>query len=313
MWSERHREEQESYCRRFVVPVIGEVPVRNLTRAHLQAVLDRAPTRAVADDLRRCASAMVAVGLEERLLLARQDVLRGVRWQGTDPVDDDDGDGWESAGRMVEEADIPPAAGVHELAAAAAGLRGVWWRELEVLLVAYLGLRWGEHAALTADRLDLARRRIAVDRQVVESQRGLRLGPPKNRRRRTTMFPAKTPTGVDLAAMVGRRLGELPADGLLFPSPKGAWARRSNHRRNIFEPAATAAGWPPRADGRWHWTFHSLRHVFATWTLAQPGARIEDVSRLLGHSTVRVTQDIYIGTYIGTDADLYDRFYQATG
>jgi integrase len=49
-------------------------------------------------------------------------------------------------------------------------------------------------------------------------------------------------------------------------------------------------------------------HVFATWALAQPGARIEDVSRLLGHSTVRVTQDLYIAP----DADLYDRFYQAT-
>lgn len=38
-------------------------------------------------------------------------------------------------------------------------------------------------------------------------------------------------------------------------------------------------------------------------------AHIEDVSRLLGHSTVRVTQDLYIAP----DADLYDRFYQATG
>jgi len=46
-----------------------------------------------------------------------------------------------------------------------------------------------------------------------------------------------------------------------------------------------------------------VRHLFA-----QPGARIEDVSRLLGHSTVRVTQDLYIAP----DADLYHRFYQAT-
>ncbi len=37
------------------------------------------------------------------------------------------------------------------------------------------------------------------------------------------------------------------------------------------------------------WTFHSLRHVFATWALSQPGARIGDLSRLLGHSTLRVT------------------------
>ncbi|MBW3546820.1 MAG: site-specific integrase [Actinobacteria bacterium] len=71
----------------------------------------------------------------------------------------------------------------------------------------------------------------------------------------------------------------------MFPSPRGHWPRRSNYRRNTFNPAATAAGWPLNPQRRWAWTFHSLRHVFATWALAQPGARIKDVSRLLGHST----------------------------
>jgi integrase len=82
------------------------------------------------------------------------------------------------------------------------------------------------------------------------------------------------------------------AGGLVFPSPTGKWPRRSNYRRNTFNLAAEAAGWPRRPDGRRAWTFHSLRHVFATWALSRPGARIEDVSRLLGHSTVRVTQDL---------------------
>lgn len=52
----------------------------------------------------------------------------------------------------------------------------------------------------------------------------------------------------------------------------------------------------------------SLRHVFATWALSQPGARIEDVSRLLGHSSVRITQDIYVSP----DGDLYKRFLELT-
>ena len=94
----------------------------------------------------------------------------------------------------------------------------------------------------------------------------------------------------------------------MFPSPGGQWARRSNYGRNLFDPAAKAIGWPRRADGHWAWKFHSLRHVFATWALAQPGLRIEDVSRLLGHSSIRVTQDIYIHVH----GDLYQRFYQAT-
>jgi integrase len=300
----RHREEQEAYCRRFVAPVIATVELRQLGRQHFARVLDAAPTASVASHLRRCLSAMVAAGLEEGLVVATQDVLRGVHW--ADPAAEGDSFDTEEEGQFVDQADIPTASAVHALAAAA-GER-VWWRELQVLAVAYSGLRWGEMAALTADRIDPARRRILVDRQVIEGRHGLAISPPKNRRRRTTMYPARTPGGAELGALLARRLGELAPDGLVFPSPRGAWPRRSNYRRNTFEPAAIAAGWPRRPDGRWAWTFHSLRHVFATWALAQPGARIEDVSRLLGHSTVRVTQDLYISA----DGDLFERFYRAT-
>ena len=123
------------------------------------------------------------------------------------------------------------------------------------------------------------------------------------------MYPAVTPGGVDLTTMIDRRLAELEEDGIVFPAPRGGWARRSNYGRNTWDPAATTIDWPRSDDGRWHWTFHSLRHVFATWALNQPGLRIEDVSRLLGHSSTRVTQDIYIHVH----DDLYQRFYSATG
>jgi hypothetical protein len=69
-------------------------------------------------------------------------------------------------GNQVDEAEIPTAGAVHDLARAAAVVTGVWWRALEILLVAYSGLRWGEHPALTADRVDPLGRRIGVDRQV---------------------------------------------------------------------------------------------------------------------------------------------------
>jgi len=305
-WSLRHREEQEAYCRRFVAPVIDDVGLRQLSRVHFAQVLKAAPTASVASHLRRCLTAMVAAGLEEGLILATQDVLRGVHWR--DPTAEAEGDDFdaEEEDRFVDEADIPTASAVHALAAAA-GER-VWWRELQILAVAYSGLRWGEMAALTADRVDPGGRRILVDRQVVEGRHGLALARPKSRRRRTTMYPARTPGGAELGALLARRLGELAPDGLVFPSPRGVWPRRSNYRRNTFDPAAEAAGWPRRPDGQRVWTFHSLRHVFATWALSQPGARIEDVSRLLGHSTVRVTQELYISA----DGDLFERFYRAT-
>jgi integrase len=169
-------------------------------------------------------------------------------------------------------------------------------------------MRWGEHVALTADRVDTEHRRITLDRQVVETRSALKLTLPKGRRRRMTMFPSRTPGGVDLAALVERRLSEIGADGLVFPAPRGGWARRSNYGRNTRDPAAIAIGWPRREDGRWAWTFHSLRHVFATWALVQPELRLEDVSRLLGHSGTRVTQDVYVHV----QDDVYQRFYEAT-
>jgi integrase len=114
--------------------------------------------------------------------------------------------------------------------------------------------------------------------------------------------------GIDLAALVDKRLAELhDSDDVVFPAPHGGWARRSNYGRNLWDPAARDIGWP-RHDNRWRWTFHSLRHVFATWALNQPGLRLEDVSRLLGHSSTRVTQDVYIHVH----GDLYQRFYDAT-
>ena len=49
--------------------------------------------------------------------------------------------------------------------------------------------------------------------------------------------------------------------------------------------------------------------MFATWALHEASVPIEDLSRLMGHSSTRVTQDIYIHVRY----DMYDRFFRATG
>ena len=122
------------------------------------------------------------------------------------------------------------------------------------------------------------------------------------------MFPEVTPAGYELAAMLERRVGEVVDDAPLFPAARGGWQRRSNYGRYIWDKAAVEVGWPRRADGRWLWPFHSLRHVFATWALHDARIPIEDLSRLMGHSSTRVTQDIYIHVR----HDMFDRFYRAT-
>ena len=82
----------------------------------------------------------------------------------------------------------------------------------------------------------------------------------------------------------------------------------SNYGRQIWDPAADAVNWP-KGGRNWRWTFHSLRHVFATWALHEARIPIEDLSRLMGHSSTRVTQDIYVHVR----DDMFDRFFEATG
>jgi hypothetical protein len=146
-WSERHRDEQVRYCGLYVLPEIGLIPCRRLTRVDFQCIMNRASTPWVAQHLRRCLTGIVNAGLDEGHLLPRQDVLRGVRWN---PPDDDAVEP-EVVGRAITEEEIPTTEAVHALAVATAHRRRpVWWRELEILLVAYSGLRWGEHARLPA-------------------------------------------------------------------------------------------------------------------------------------------------------------------
>jgi integrase len=110
--------------------------------------------------------------------------------------------------------------------------------------------------------------------------------------------------GQTRASAAARSQGRHSA-ALIFPSLGGEWHQRSNYGRNLWDPACEFVEWPKNADGHgWYWTCHSLRHVFATWALAQLGICIEDISRLMGHSSIRVTKEIYIHV---TD-DVYDHF-----
>lgn len=298
-WSLRHREEQTRYCERFVLPVLGHLRCDRITSSDLRRVLELAATASVAEHLRRCLTALVAAAHEGGYLLPAQDVLHGVVLSRRDKPD--------RADRAIAADEVPNASLVHELAAMA-GRQSEWWRELEILLVAYSGLRFGEHAALMRQWVDVPTGRVTVAQQVIESQKGTQVVTlPKGRRHRVTVFPHVTPEGVELSTMVERRLSELDAsDALVFPAPRGGWERRSNYRRNTWDPAAISAGWPRRADGRWQWTFHSLRHVFATWALGLSDVTIEDVSRFMGHSSPRVTQEVYL--HFTTAA--FDRFHR---
>ena len=115
---------------------------------------------------------------------------------------------------------------------------------------AYSGLRQGELFALTTGQIDPAARVIDVDRKVIEVSGTLLTGAPKGRKRRKTIYPARTPQAYPLADKIAARIQAARAErdagtnplGLMFPSPRGTYWRSSNFDRRVLAPAYLAAG-----------------------------------------------------------------------
>ncbi len=182
---------------------------------------------------------------------------------------------------------------------------------------AYTGLRQGELFALTAGQVAAAARVITVDRKVVEVGGKLFLEAPKGRKRRSTIYPVRTPAGYPLADQIAARAGQARAErdaganplGLMFPSPRGRYWRSSNFDRRVLAPAYLAAGWRDAGgNGTSTWTWHSPRHVFCTAALFSWRLEATDVSCMAGHANVRVTLDMYVGATAG----ILDRARTAT-
>ncbi len=187
---------------------------------------------------------------------------------------------------------------------------------------AYSGLRQGELFALTIDQIATAARVITVDRKVVDIGGKLYLEAPKCRKRRSTIYPVRTPQGYPLAEKIAARAGQARAErdagtnplGLMFPSPRRAYWRSSNFDRRVLAPAYLAAGWrDPDGTGTWTWTWtwtwHSLRHVFCTAALFSWRLEATDVSCMAGHANVRVTLGMAVK---GATAGILDRAHTAT-
>lgn len=125
----------------------------------------------------------------------------------------------------VDPAEIPADSDVAKVGLALAeGDRGGLC-ELMANIAAYSGLRWGELAALTIPQIDQPARTITVDRKIVEVAGKLYLEAPKNRKRRRTIYPRRTPAGYLLAERLATRIEEARAEqadganplGLVFP------------------------------------------------------------------------------------------------
>ena len=197
-WSAKHADTQRRLCERFVAPVIAAITCQDIKVAHMQQAVNAAPTAGEGARLHRCLSAMVTAGITGGYLTNPR--LREVHWQaGNRPAPGPQVSMQGEAAQFVDPSEIPAAADVARLGQAlAAGRRGDL-HELMANTAAYTGLRQGELFALTAGQIDPAARVIDVDRKVIEVSGKLLTGAPKGRKRRKTIYPARTPQSYPLA------------------------------------------------------------------------------------------------------------------
>lgn len=154
------------------------------------------------------------------------------------------------------------------------------WRPLVLLLVT-TGLRWGEATGLAVKHVDVLGGKVTVLRSMHElaTTGEIVFTEPKTEHgRRTVAFPKSV--GLALAGQVAGK----GRDELVFTAPKGGPVRTRNFRRGWVV-------WTAKA-GLSGLRIHDLRHTLAA-TLISAGVPLTAVQRMLGHSSIAVTSDLY--------------------
>ncbi len=159
-----------------------------------------------------------------------------------------------------------------------------------VTFAAGTGMRQGELLGLTVDRLDMLRREVHVDRQLVKiAGERPRFGPPK-----TDASVRSIPLPQVVVDAVAAHLAAYPPgrDGLVFTIDGEPITRQAFG--HLWRPIARAAGLPPRTG------LHALRHYYAS-LLIRYGESVKTVQARLGHASAAETLDTY--SHLWPDSD----------
>lgn len=179
------------------------------------------------------------------------------------------------------------------LAEASSDRFAAFWR-----LAATTGMRRGELCGLTWQALDLDRSVLCVERnRTTVGHRVIESTPKSGRVRVLSLDPETVRSLRQHRASQAEELmllGDLrPTHGYVFTWEDGSPVHPQVMTRR-FRGLADRAGLPPLR-------LHNLRHAWATNALAA-GVDIGDVSRRLGHASIRTTFDIYTAPSSERDA-----------
>jgi integrase len=176
------------------------------------------------------------------------------------------------------------------------------------ILALTCGLRRGEICGLRWSDINLDSRTLRVNRQLQRMRNGggLYFTQPKNASRRTIKLPQRALESLrsHRKKQAEQRLLAGPnwrENGLVFTTLKGTPVDAQNFTARNFKSILKRAGLPDMP-------FHGLRHSCATTLLAK-GTHPTYVQKLLGHSSIKQTLDIYshfmpsMGDYTATAID----------
>lgn len=163
-----------------------------------------------------------------------------------------------------------------------------------------LGLRRAEALGLRWRDIDLDRGRLTVSCTLRRTKDGLQFLPPKTRTsRRSIALPTF------LTDMLKRhKPPNATIDELVFPSSKGTPMDPNNVNRHFRKLLKECGIEPTRV--------HDMRHTAASLMRAH---QIPDymIARVLGHSSIRVTHDLYGHTYESDERQVAEKLEELWG
>jgi integrase len=156
----------------------------------------------------------------------------------------------------------------------------------QIKLMLYTGMRLGEALALTWDDINFEDRVITVTKAY--DSKG-RLGTPKTKgSSRIFVFPDHMEQDFKEKQTLNKKeklIGGFELSDLVFPSTVGTPMGQKNFR-DSFKRVLIKAGVEYRSP-------HTLRHTFTT-SASRMGIPIEDVAKMLGHSNIKTTREVYL-------------------
>ena len=180
----------------------------------------------------------------------------------------------------------------------------------------YTGLRLGELCALKWSDIDLAAKEFRVRRTLQRVQKKSSDIKAKGKRTQIVEGAPKTKKGNRVIPLTDtmlqkllvhrarqlfekRRLGKGYSDnGYVFANEFGG-AIEPSYMRDVYDRILKNANAP-------HYTFHTIRHTFATRAI-ENDMPVKVVSEILGHSSVQLTMDLYCHPSISAKRNVLEK------